>query len=132
MNAKRILLAESNPLYRRAIADVLARIKGIELVDKVGTGWEALQLSTQLKPDIILIDFDLPGLNGLEAARLIKQQMAQIQIVILIEEENEQYINAVKQSGAWTYLAKSQLVQELPARVISLFKLYGNHEIRYC
>ena len=119
MNAKRILLAESNPLYRQAIADVLARIKGIKLVGKVGTGWEAVRLSVQLNPDIVLMDFHLPGLNGLEATRLIKQRLTQVRIVILGEDEIEQYVDAVKQSGACAYLAKSQMVQELPALLIS-------------
>ena len=109
------MLAESNPLYRQTIADVLSSIKGIELIDKVGTGWEVVQLAAQLKPDIILMDFNLPGLNGLEATKSIKQQVPRVSIVILIDEENEQYINAVKQSGAWTYLVKSQFGQELPA-----------------
>ncbi len=109
------MLAESNPLYRQTIAEVLSRIKGIELIDKVGTGWEVVQLAAQLKPDLILMDFNLPGLNGLEATRSIKQQFPQVYIVILIDEENEQYINAVKQSGAWAHLTKSQLVQDLPS-----------------
>ncbi len=109
------MLAESNPLYRQAIAEVLRSIKGIELIGKVGTGWEIVQLSAQLKPDIILMDFNLPGLNGLEATRLIKQQLANVHIVLLIDEENKQYISAVEQSGAWTYLVKSQFGQELPA-----------------
>ena len=122
MSTKRILLAESNPLYRQTIAEVLSRIKGIELIGKVGTGWEIVQLSAQLKPDIILMDFNLPGLNGLEATRSIKQQFAQVSIVILIDEENEQYINAVKQSGAWAHLTKSQLAQGLPSLLNRLGK----------
>jgi DNA-binding NarL/FixJ family response regulator len=120
MSTKRILLAESNPLYRQAIAEVLTQIQGIKLVDKVGTGWEVVQLSAQLKPDIILMDFNLPGLNGLEAARLIKQQLAYVPIVILIDDENEQYINAVKQSGAFAYIAKSKLAHELPSLLYKL------------
>ncbi len=116
------MLAESNPLYRHTIAEVLSRIKGIELIDNVGIGWEVVQLSAQLKPDIILMDFHLPGLNALEATRSIKQQSAQVSIVILIDEENEQYINAVKQSGAWTYLTKSQLAQDLPSLLNRLGK----------
>ena len=122
MSTKRILLAESNPLYRQTIAEVLSRIKGIKLIDKVGTGWEVVQLAAQLKPDIILMDFNLPGLNGLEATKSIKQQFPQVSIVILIDEENEQYINAVKQSGAWTHLTKSQLAQDLPSLLNRLGK----------
>ncbi len=93
------MLAGSNPLYPQAIADVLARIKGIELVGKVGTEWEAVRLSLQLNPDIVLMDFHLLGLNRLKATRLIKQRLDQVRIVIPGEDEIEQYVDAVKESG---------------------------------
>jgi DNA-binding NarL/FixJ family response regulator len=127
VSTKRILLAESNPLYRQAIAQILAKIKGVKVVDTVGTGWEVLQVSTQLKPDVILMDFNLPGLNGLEATRLIKQQLTNVHIVLFLDEENKQYISAVEQSGAWTYLIKSQLGQELNALLDKIGRTNGGN-----
>ena len=112
---KRLLLAESHPLFRQAIVDVLAKIAGISLVAKVANGWDVIRTSLQLKPDIILMDFSLPGLSGLEVTNLVRRESPQILVVILLDEEDEKYIKAVEQSGAWAYLAKSQLAQELPS-----------------
>ncbi len=115
MNPKRILLAESNPLYRQAISEVLEKIKGFKLIEKVGTGWEAVRLSAQLKPDVILMDFNLPGLNGLEAARSIKQRLTHVAVIILLYEEAEEYKKAVEQSEAWGYLLKQRITKDLPS-----------------
>ncbi len=110
-----MLLAESHPLFRQAIVDVLAGIPVVRLVAKVGNGWDVMRMSTQLKPDIVLTDFSLPGLNGLEVTSLIKRELPQIAVVIFLDEEDEKYIKAVEESGAWAYLAKSQLAEELPS-----------------
>ncbi len=111
----RVLLAESHPLFRQAMVEVLAREHRVRLVAKLGNGWDVMRTASQLKPDIILMDFSLPGLTGFEVASLIKRELAHIPVVILLDEADEEYIAAVEQSGAWTYLVKSQLAQALPA-----------------
>ena len=115
MKRLRLLLAESHPLFRQAIVEVLARMNRVKLVAKVGNGWDVMHIAVQLKPDIILMDFSLPGLSGLEVTSLIKRELPQIPVVILLDEEDEKYIKAVEQSGAWAHLAKKQLAQELPS-----------------
>ncbi len=115
MKRLRLLLAESHPLFRQAIVEVLARMSRVRLVAKVGNGWDVMHMSAQLKPDIILMDFSLPGLSGLEVTSLIKRELPQVAVVILLDEEDDKYIKAVEQSGARAYLTKSQLAQELPS-----------------
>ncbi len=115
MQKWRVLLAESHPLCRQAIVEVLAMMPRVNLVAKVVNGWDVMFTSAQLKPDIILLDFSLPGLSGLEVTSLIKRGLPQMLVVILLDEEDEKHIKAVEQSGAWAYLVKSQLAQELPA-----------------
>ncbi len=87
----------------------------VRLVAKVSSGWDVVQLSARLKPDIILADFSLPGLSGLEVTSLIKRELPQIAVVILLDEEDGKYIKAVEQSGAWAHLVKSRLAKELPS-----------------
>ncbi len=111
----RVLLAESHPLFRQAMVEVLARMRRVSLVAKVGSGLDVMRISAQLKPDIILMDFRLPGLSGLEVTSLIKRELPQILIIILLDEEDGKYIEAVEQSGAWAHLVKSQLAEELPS-----------------
>ncbi len=112
---QRVLLAESHPLFRQAMVEVLDRMHEVKLVAKVGNGWDVMPVSAQLKPDIILLDFSLPGLSGLEVTSLIKRELPQIAVVILLDEEDEKYVAAVEQSGAQAHLVKSQLAQELPS-----------------
>ena len=115
MEKWRVLLAESNPLCRQAIVEVLARMRKVRLVAEVENGWDVMFTSAQLKPDIILLDFSLLGLSGLEVTSLIKRGSPQIPVIILLDEEDERYIKAVEKSGARAYLVKDQLAQKLPA-----------------
>ncbi len=115
MEKWRVLLAESHPLFRQAMVDVLENMDRVKLIAKVSSGWDVVQLSARLKPDIILADFSLPGLSGLEVTRLIKRELPRIAVVILLDEEDEKYIKAVAQSGAWAHLVKSRLAKDLPS-----------------
>lgn len=128
VGSKRILVAASNPLHRDAISEVLTRERGITLVGKVGNGWEVVQLSARLKPDIILIDCRLPGLNGIEATRAVKKQLAEVTIIMLIDDDSKEFINWVMQSGAGAYLKKSRIAQELPALIDKLERSNGKDD----
>ena len=123
----RVLLAESHPLFRQAMVEVLTRECRVSLVAKVGSGWDVMHLTAQLKPDIILMDFSLPGLNGLEVTSLIKRELPQIPVVILLDEDDGEYIKVVEQSGAWAHLTKSQLAQELPVLLDKLDRNNGGN-----
>ncbi len=118
-----MLLAVSHPLLRQAMVEVLEKIDQFRIVGTVANGWDVMRISAQLKPDIILVDFSLPGLNGFEITSLITRELPKTLVIILLEEENEKYIKAVEQSGAWAHLTKSQLAQELPSLLDKLRKL---------
>ena len=111
----RVLLAEGQPSFRQEIVRALAEIPGLNLVAKVANGWDVMFTSAQLKPDVILLDFSLPGLSGFEVTSLIKRGLPQTPVVILLDEEDEVSLKAVEQCGAWAYLVKSHLAQDLPS-----------------
>ncbi len=115
MKELRALLAVSHPLARQLIAEVITKVRGVQLVGKIGNGWEVIPLATQLKPDVIIVDFSLPGLSGIKVADLIRRELPQIMVVMLLDEQSEEYIRAVEESGARCYLAKSKATEELPA-----------------
>ena len=95
---------------------VLAETPGPRLVAKVANGWDVLFTSSQVLPDIILLDFSLPGLSGTEVTSLIKRGLPQVQVVILLaeEEKDDGHIKAIEQCGACAWLLKNQLAQEMP------------------
>ena len=115
-----MLLAVSHPLFRQAILGVLETMHQVRIVGKVADGWDVLRTSARVKPDILLVDFNLPGLSGLEVTGLIRRELPKTLVIVLLDEENETYIKAVEQSGAWAHLAKSQLAQELPSLLSKL------------
>lgn len=104
--AMKVLLVDDHPLVRDGIASLLTA-RGMEVVGEAGDGVEALHKARLLHPDIILMDVRMPGLNGLEATRLIKTEMPEIKIVMLtVSDDDEDLFEAIK-SGADGYLLKS-------------------------
>ena len=102
----RVLLADDHPLFRNGVASLLAT-RDYVVVGQAGSGAEAVQLAEALKPDLILMDIRMPGLNGLAATRLIKTRQPEARIVILtVSEEDADLFEAIK-SGAAGYLLKS-------------------------
>ncbi len=102
----KVLLVDDHPLVRDGIASLLAA-RGLEVVGKAGDGLEALDKARLLHPDMILMDIRMPGLNGLEATRLIKTEMPEIKIVMLtVSDDDQDLFDAIK-SGAEGYLLKS-------------------------
>ncbi len=113
MERIRVLLADDHALFRDGVASIMAGQEDIEVAGEVGSGEEALEKTRELMPDLILMDINMPGLNGLEATRLIKKEMPYIKIVMLtVHDEDEKVFEAVK-SGAQGYLLKNIRSKEL-------------------
>lgn len=102
----RVLLVDDHPLVRDGIASLLMA-KGLEVAGEAGDGTEALHKARQLHPDVILMDIRMPGLNGLEATRLIKTEMPEVKIIMLTVSDDDQDLFEAIKSGAEGYLLKS-------------------------
>ncbi len=102
----RVLLADDHPLFRDGITSLLAA-RNYDVVGQAGNGAEAVQLVEELRPDLVLMDIRMPGVNGLDATRLIQTAYPEIKIVILtVSEEDEDLFEAIK-CGADGYIQKS-------------------------
>jgi DNA-binding NarL/FixJ family response regulator len=113
MNPVRVLLVDDHALFRKGIASILAAERGFEVVGEAGDGREALERARDLMPDVILMDIFMPGVNGLEATRRIKEALPYVKIVMLtVSEEDQNLFEAIK-SGAQGYLLKKIEPQEL-------------------
>lgn len=101
----RIVLVDDQPLVRNGIASLL-RARGHEVVGEAGDGQEALELVRRTRPDLVLMDLQMPVLDGLRATRLLKIEHPQVKVVILtISDDGRDLLEAVK-SGAHGYLLK--------------------------
>ncbi len=106
MNRVQILIIDDHPLFRRGIRWSLEGEREFQVVGEAGDGQEAIRLSDMLVPDVILLDINLPGMNGLEVARILKRRHPQAAVIVLtMHEDDEQLFSAIR-VGAAAYCTK--------------------------
>jgi DNA-binding NarL/FixJ family response regulator len=105
MTPIRILIADDHPMFRFGIRALLSAEPGMEILGEATNGQEAVSLATSLKPDLILMDINLPQLNGIEATRQILKQNPDVNILIVTMFEDDT-IFAALQAGARGYILK--------------------------
>ncbi len=103
----RILLVDDHPLFLDGLKNLLT-IRGLEVVGTARSGFEALEKVRSLKPEVILMDIQMPHLNGLAATRLIKAEQPDIKIVMLTMLQNDEDLFEAIKSGACGYLLKTE------------------------
>ena len=108
-----ILLADDHPLMRLALRTVLEKQNDFEVIGEAGNGEEAVQMSMELEPDVVIMDISMPHLNGLEATRQIKDKCPQIAVLILTVHNDSEHIMGVLEVGAAGYLTKDVFDQEI-------------------
>jgi DNA-binding NarL/FixJ family response regulator len=113
MASLRILVADDHEIVRRVISALLAFHSGWEICGEAADGREALEKVAQLRPDIVLLDIDMPIMNGLEATRQIVQTHPRQKIIILTMTDSEQIVRDVFHAGALGFVVKSNATHDL-------------------
>ncbi len=113
MSKIRVLVADDHIILREGIRSLLEKVTDIEMVGEADDGAEAVDKVEQLMPDVVLMDITMPGMNGLEATRLIKQRCPQTKVLILTMHETDQYLASMLEAGASGYVVKSTASSEL-------------------
>ncbi len=106
MNEIRVLLAEDHTLVRAGFRALLEKLDGILVVGEVSDGREALKVSKEIVPDVVLMDIAMPGMNGLEATSRMRQECPQTKVLMLSMYTNEEYLKEALRAGASGYLLK--------------------------
>src|SRR3972149_9213198 len=96
----RVLLADDHTLVRAGIRSLLENMEGIEVIAEASDGRDALRLVRAHRPDVVLMDIEMPGLNGLEAAARIAKKFPNVRVVILSMHVNEEYVLQALRAGA--------------------------------
>jgi DNA-binding NarL/FixJ family response regulator len=120
MNNLKILVVDDHDIIRRGLKDLLTARAGWEICGEAKTGKEAVTLSEQLKPDVIVMDISMPDLNGMEAARRIHKILPKTGILILTMHFSDQLVRDVVEAGARGYILKSDADRELVTAVESI------------
>jgi DNA-binding NarL/FixJ family response regulator len=109
-----ILLYEDNDSLRESLVNLLAISKDLLLLGNFSRAVEVVKQVTELKPDVILMDIDMPGINGIEAVKQVRQVDKRVQIIMLtIFDDNRHVLDAIC-AGASGYLLKKHLSDHLP------------------
>jgi two-component system, NarL family, response regulator LiaR len=109
----RVVLADDHALVREGTAELLERAGGIRVVGQAGDGLEALRLVQSLRPDVLLLDVAMPGLDGLEVARRVRHVSPATAVVALTAHDEEAYVLAMLEAGASGYLSKTSRGQQV-------------------
>lgn len=116
----RVILAEDHALVREGTRHLLETSGEIVVIGEAADGEEAVALVTSQLPDVAIIDIGLPGINGIEVTRQIKQSEPQVSVLVLTMHDDEQFIFAVIEAGAAGYLLKDVTGDELVTAVKAL------------
>jgi RNA polymerase sigma factor (sigma-70 family) len=122
MNAIRLLLVDDHVLFRKGLVSLLQRQRDFEVVGEAEDGAEAVKKAKQLKPDLVLMDIHMPGTDGIEATRRIRELLPSTRVVILtVSEDDKDLFEGIK-CGAHGYLLKKLEPEELYAMLRGVFQ----------
>lgn len=106
MEQIKLLIADDHRLVREGIESMISRTEDIQVVGVAETGEDAINKVRELNPDVVLLDIVMPGMNGVEAARWIKEMNDEVRIILLTMEISKDYVTAAIKSGVDGYLPK--------------------------
>ncbi len=109
----RLLLVDDHAILRDGLRALLSYYPDVEVVGEAEDGQQAIEAVERLSPDIVLMDIAMPGMNGLEATRRIRQSHPETQIVVLTQYDDEQYVLPFVRAGVAGYVIKRALGSDL-------------------
>jgi DNA-binding NarL/FixJ family response regulator len=113
MAPTRVLLVDDESMVRRILKQILTSYRDMELVGEAATGYEAVAAVERLQPDIVVMDIRMPGLDGIAAAREIKDKYPRVKIIGLSEYAYGYNTDAMEKAGAVGVYHKSSAFEEL-------------------
>src|SRR5436190_20314270 len=113
MDSLRILIADDHPLFRKGMRTLLTATADTEVIGEATTGQEVIELAAALQPDVILMDLQMPGVNGIEATRQILQTSPHIRILVITLFEDDASVFSALRAGARGYVLKDTQEEEM-------------------
>jgi len=106
MNKTRIILADDHSIVREGLKTLLEARPEFQVIGETGDGLETVRMVEQLKPNVLIVDLMMPGLNGLEVTRQIHKRFPLVSIIVLSMHADEAYVDEALQNGATGYVLK--------------------------
>ena len=118
----RVVLADDQPLIRAGLRVLIADCPDLDVVGEAGTGAQAVQLARQARPDVVVMDIRMPGMDGIEATQMITAQTMTAQtgptrVVVLTTFDDDDYVYAALRAGASGFLVKDMALEDILAAI---------------
>jgi DNA-binding NarL/FixJ family response regulator len=122
MNKISVLLVDDHTIVRKGLRSLLDAEADIQVIGEAEDGREAVEKVGRLRPQVVVMDITMPGLNGLEATRQIKERFPQVQVVVLTMHTAEEYIFQILRAGTSGYVVKRAAPSELISAVRAAYR----------
>ncbi|MEV7009155.1 response regulator transcription factor [Streptosporangium sp. NPDC051022] len=109
----RVVLVDDQPLVRTALRTVIADVPDLEVAGEAGTGEEAVRLAESLRPDVVVMDIRMPGMDGVEATRLITAGPGTARVVVLTTFDEDDHVYGALRAGASGFLVKDMALDDI-------------------
>ena len=120
--AVKIMLADDHQMMREGLRSLLSRQSDFQVVGEADSGGKVLEMARALQPDLVIMDIHMPGLDGIEATRLLRSENPQIKVLALSMYSNRRFVEDMIQAGATGYLLKECAFQELTEAIRSIVR----------
>ena len=118
MKPIRVIIADDHPIVRAGTRTELEKYADITVVGEAADGQEALQLAQALRPDVLLLDVEMPKLNGVEVAERLRREKAEVRVLVLSAYADREYVYGLLDKGASGYLLKEEADADLIAEAV--------------
>ncbi|WNM62660.1 response regulator [Candidatus Nitrospira neomarina] len=122
----RVLLVDDHAVVRQGLRSLLDAWPDVEVVGEAGDGIEAIRLTESLQPDVVVMDINMPHMNGIDATRQIRQNNPNIQVIGLSVRQDKETEQAMREAGAAGYLSKETAGQDLYRMIARIARLHQN------
>ena len=115
----RVVVVDDHPVFRQGLRTLLEDL-GVEVVAEAGDGEEGVRVALEHRPDVVLMDLQMPGVSGVEATRALTAQLPDVRVVVLTMLDDDQAVFAAVQAGAMGYLLKGAGQEEISRALASV------------
>ncbi|MEV4249661.1 response regulator transcription factor [Streptosporangium canum] len=109
----RVLLADDQPLVRAGLRMVIGGTSDVDVIGEAGTGVQAVQLAKEVRPDVVLMDIRMPGMDGIEATQMITAEMLPTHVLVLTTFDDDENVYGALRAGASGFLVKDMALDDI-------------------